>query len=223
VSARRGRRFGTVVAAAVTALVALAGCGIPVDHTPRAMSPGGAGRAAEQTPTSGGDTTAYVYFVKNDRLVDVTRDVPNRSVEEVLSALFSGPTTAEASNGLISQIPVGTVVQKVTTSDNVIRVDLSRQMVDVIGTANLQAIGQIVLTLTDIDPGSTVEVRVDGQTLKVSSPTRGDVAQVSECDFVGQLPTDDQISSANLGIDATRNLARRRSSMVGYCPEVGPS
>jgi hypothetical protein len=49
------------------------------------------------------------------------------------------------------------------------------------------------------------------------------VAQVSECDFVGQLPTDDQISSANLGIDATRNLARRRSSMVGYCPEVGPS
>jgi hypothetical protein len=219
----RALRTGSILAVVIATVALVAGCGIPVDRSPRAMSPGGAGRAAEQTPTSGGDTTAYVYFVKNDRLVDVTRDVPNRSVSEVLSALFSGPTPAETSNGLISQIPVGAVVQKVTTSDSSIRLDLSRQMLDVIGTANLQAIGQIVLTLTDINPGSTVEVRVGGQTLKVSSPTRGDVAQVSECDFVGLLPTDDQISSANLGIDATRNLARRRSSMVGYCPEVGPS
>jgi hypothetical protein len=219
----RPRGATSLLFAVVAASSLVAGCGNPLDQSPRAMSPGGAGRAAEQTPTSGGDTTAYVYCVKNDRLVDVTRDVPNRSIDEVLTALFSGPTAAEASNGLISQLPAGAVVQKVTTSEGSIRVDLSRQMLDVIGTANLQAIGQIVLTLTDIDPGSTVEIRVGGQTLKVSSPTRGDVAQVSECDFVGQLPTDDQISSANLGIDATRNLARRRSSMVGYCPEVGPS
>ena len=49
----------------------VASCGIPLDDQPRAMSTGGAGRAAEQTPTSGGDTTAYVYFVQDDRLVDV--------------------------------------------------------------------------------------------------------------------------------------------------------
>ena len=208
-----------VVALAAAALVA--GCGIPLDRNPRAMSPGGAGRTAEQTPTSGGDTTAYVYFVKDARLVDVTRDVPNRSVSEVLQALFSGPTAAEAANGLISQIPAGAIVQRVVVDEGTVRVDISKEMLDVIGTANLQAIGQIVMTLTDIDPASTVEVRVGGQTLKVSSPTRGDVAQVSECDFLGLLPTDDQLGAANLGVDATRNLARRRSSLMGYCPEAG--
>ena len=212
-----------LVAVLAAVAVVAAGCGIPLDDSPRAMSPGGAGRAIEQTPTSGGDTTAYVYFVKNDRLVDVTREVPSRSTDEVLNALFSGPTAAEAANGLISQIPVGTVVEDVTRGDSSIRLDLSDQMLDVIGTANLQAIGQIVMTLTDIDPASTVEVRVNDQTLKVSSPTRGDVAQVSECDFLGQLPTDDQLAEADLGVDATRNLARRRTSLMGYCPEVGPS
>ena len=206
-----------VVAVALLA----AACGIPLDENPRAMSTGGAAQNAEQTPSSGGDTTAYVYFVKDDRLVNVTRDVPNRSVEEVLQALFSGPTSAEAANGLISQIPARAVVQRVVVDEGTVRVDLSKEMLDVIGTANLQAIGQIVMTLTDIDPASTVEVRVGGQTLKVSSPTRGDVAQVSECDFLGLLPTDDQLDSSGLGVDATRNLARRRTSLMGYCPEVG--
>jgi hypothetical protein len=211
--------------AAVACLVAglLAGCGIPLDDSPRAMSTGGAGRTAEQTPTSGGDTTAYIYLVKNDRLVDVTRDVPNRSVQEVLQALFSGPTSAESANGLISQIPTGAVVQKVSVEDGTIRVDLSKEMLDVIGSANLQAIAQIVMTLTDIDPASAVEVRVGGQTLKVSTPTRGDVSQVSECDFLSLLPSGDQLDQAGLGADATRNIARRRTSLMGYCPEAGPS
>jgi hypothetical protein len=210
-----------LLAVAVAVVFVAVGCGIPLDDSPRAMSTGGAARNAEQTPTSGGDTTAYVYFVKDGRLVDVTRDVPNRSVEEVVNALFSGPTSAEAANGLISQIPAGALVQRVVVDEGTVRIDLSKEMLDVIGAANLQAIGQIVMTLTDIDPASTVEVRVGGQTLMVSSPTRGDVAQVSECDFLGLLPTDDQLASSGLGDDATRNLVRRRSSLMGYCPEVG--
>jgi hypothetical protein len=211
------------LAAVALAACLLAGCGIPLDDSPRAMSTGGAGRTAEQAPTSGGDTTAYVYFVKDDRLVDVTRDVPNRSVQEVLQALFSGPTSAESANGMISQIPAGAVVQKVAVVDGTIRVEISKAMLDVIGSANLQAVGQIVMTLTDIDPGSAVEVRVGGQTLKVSTPTRGDVSQVSECDFLSLLPTGDQLDEAGLGLDATRNLARRRTSLMGYCPDAGPT
>jgi hypothetical protein len=214
------RRHLVLLLVAAVGLLAV-GCGIPLDDTPRAMSTGGAARNPEQVPTSGGDTTAYVYFVKNDRLVDVIRDVPSRNVEEVLQALFSGPTSAEAANGLISQIPAGALVQRVTVDEGTVRVDISDEMLDVIGSASLQAIGQIVMTLTDIDPASTVEVRVGGQTLKVSTPTRGDVAQVSECDFLGLLPTDDQLDVAGLGVDATRNLARRRTSLMGYCPEAG--
>lgn len=200
------------------------GCGIPIDDAPRAIAAGTGGQTTGTTVTSGGDTTTYLYFVKNDRLVDVTRDVPTRSTRSVLAALFSGPTTTEAANGIISQIPPGAVVRRVAEANGTTRIEVSKELLNVIGTAAFQALGQIVLTVTEIAPASNVEFVSGGQPIKVSSPARGDVAQVSECDFVTLLPTDDELRAANLSEDSLQHLATRRRVLKNRCPStVGPT
>jgi len=118
-----------------------------------------------------------------------------------------------------SQIPAATTVQKVTEAQDAIRIETSEELLDVIGTAALQAVGQIVLTVTEIKPSATVEFVAGGQPVKVSSPIRGDVSQVNECDFVGLLPTDDELNAANLSEDSVLHIAQRRLALQDRCPD----
>jgi len=212
----------TRVATAVALVACAAGaCGIPLDDGARPISVGSGGTTDQQATSSGGDTTSYLYFVKNDRLVDVTRDVPERDVKAVVDALFAGPTAAETANGLITQIPAGAALQQVTRSGDTTTIEVSKQLLDVIGVANQQAIGQIVLTVTEIEPASTVEFIAGGQPLKVSSPSRGDVSQVSDCDYLSLFPTDDELREANLSEDSRQHIAARRRNLTDRCPDVG--
>ena len=154
-------------------------CGIPLDdHAPGDVARRRRTHAPSRRRRRGGDTTAYVYFVKDDRLVDRRpATCPNRSVERGPRRAVQRPDRRpRPTNGLISQIPAGTVVQRVVVRrGHRARVDLSKEMSRTSSAGQPQAIGQIVMTATELDPASTVEVRVGGQTLKVSSPTRGDV------------------------------------------------
>jgi len=206
--------------ACLCALVAAAtACGIPIDDHPRALATGGDDHTTgTTTPDGGGDTTTYLYFVKNDRLVDVTREISSRTTRAAVGALFSGPTASEAANGLISQIPPGATVKRVAEANGTIRIEVSKELTNVIGSAALQALGQIVLTVTEIVPASTLEFESGGQPIKVSSPTRGDVSQVSDCDFVSLLPTDDELRAANLSEDSLQHLATRRRILKDRCP-----
>lgn len=202
-------------------VVVAASCGIPIDDSPRSIAAG----TGDKTPGTtiadgGGDTTTYLYFVKNDRLVDVTREVSSRNTRAALAALFNGPTATEAANGLISQIPSGASVRRVAEANGTTRIEVSKELTNVIGSAALQALGQIVLSVTEISPASTVEFESGGQTIKVSSPTRGDVSQVSDCDFVTLLPTDDELRAANLSEDSLQHLAMRRRILKDRCPSA---
>ncbi|MCC6225588.1 MAG: GerMN domain-containing protein [Microthrixaceae bacterium] len=204
---------------ALGALVVVGACGIPLDNGPRPITTGADAGSTETTIASGGDTSTYVYFLMNDRFVDVTRDVSSRRTSTVVAALLNGPTASETADGIISQIPAATTVQKVTEAQDTIRIETSEELLDVIGTAALQAVGQIVLTVTEIKPSATVEFVAGGQPVKVSSPIRGDVSQVSECDFVGLLPTDDELNAANLSEDSVLHIAQRRRALQDRCPD----
>ena len=56
---------------------------------------------------------------------------------------------------------------------------------------------------------------------KVSSPSRGDVSQVSDCDYLSLFPTDDELREANLSEDSRQHIAARRRNLTDRCPDVG--
>jgi hypothetical protein len=197
-------------------------CGIPVDSGPRSISVGSAGRPASGSPTPAGDTTAYLYFVKNDHMAPQSRTVSTQDPESVLAVLVAGPTSADTSSGLITQIPGGTRVRSLRVSGVNARVALSTQFQNVIGTAEVEAIAQIVFTLTELVPKARVEFSIDGQPLKVTSPTRGDVVHVGECDFMSLLPTVDEQKEAHLSTDAKNHLAAVSKALSTTC-RPGPA
>jgi spore germination protein GerM len=210
-----------LVPMSLVALVA-ASCGIPVDSSPRSISVDSAGRTPSGSPTQGGDTTAYLYFVKNDHMAPQSRKVSTQDTTAVLRVLVAGPTSADTSSGLITQIPGGTLVRSVRSVGTSTRVALSRQFQNVIGTAQVEAIAQIVFTVTELQPDARIEFLVGGQMLKVTSPTRGDVGHVGECDFVSLLPTDDQLKEAKLSVDSMKHLSTVRKALTLKCPP-GPA
>jgi len=198
-----------------------ASCGIPLDSSPRSISVDSAGRPSANSPTSGGNTIAWLYFVKNDHMAPNSRTVISQNPPSVLRVLISGPITADGTAGLISQIPSGTRVLSVRSTGIDVRVSLSNQFQNVIGSAQVEAIAQIVFTVTELEPGARIEFIVGGQVLKVTSPTRGDVERVGECDFVSLLPTADQLKEAALSADSAKHLAQVRTALA-KCP-AGPA
>lgn len=113
----------TLVVACVTAL--LAGCGIPTDSGPDGLAlPPELDPSTTLSPTTTSPppeattVTRTVYFLRNDRLVGVPRELPSDSAFtlDVFEALTAGPSPAEQEMGLSTAIPVGTVVDKAPTS-----------------------------------------------------------------------------------------------------------
>lgn len=211
-------RWPVLVVACAVLISGGISCGIPLDDAPRPVAAGRVVPSGTTAPATGGDTTAFLYFVRNDRIAVSLHDVADRSEQAVLEALFAGPDSADNSRGLISQIPPGTRVESVTVNDESVTVSISDELADVIGASRFLAYGQMVLTLTDLPGVSTVQFRVGGTPAEVATPTRGDVAQVSDCDFVSLFPTDDQLRESSLDDEAIRHVAARRRALEDRCP-----
>lgn len=196
----------------------LVGCGIPLDDTPRPVAAGRVVPSGTTNPAPGGATSAYLYFVRNDRVAASAHDVADRSERTVLEALFAGPDPSDLGGGLVSQIPPGTRVESVTAEEGSVTVSISDELADVIGASRFLAYGQMVLTLTELEGVSTVQFRVGGAPAEVATPTRGDVSQVSDCDFLSLFPTDDQLRDTALDDDVMRHVAARRRTLEDRCP-----
>ena len=205
----------------VLGAVALAsfGCGVPLDDSPRAMQ---STRSGEPSPTSvaQGDTAAYIYMLLDGSLVPAAREVSSRQPGPILDSVVQAPTADETTAGFISQVPMGTEVLGSVQSGDVLSVDLSTEFENVIGRTRQEAIGQMVFSATDLPGINEVTFSIDGTPLQVSSPTRGDVERVMDCDFLPLLPTDDKIVAAGIGIDAARRVISRRRGLEERCPQV---
>jgi hypothetical protein len=210
-------RRGTFVMAWVLA-VALAGCGIPLDDTPRAMKSSNAGAGPIVTVPPVGDTSAYVYLLLDGSLIPAPRDVEARTAGPVLDAVVQPPTPEETARGFITQVPMGTEVLGSVQNGDLLNVDLSSEFENVIGRARQEAIGQIVFTATELPGIAELTFSIDGTPLQVNSPTRGDVERVMDCDFLSLLPTDDKISAAGISTEAARRVIIRRQSLMERCP-----
>jgi spore germination protein GerM len=209
---RRLSRFATAVVAASV----LAGCGIPLDGSPRTIN-ASAQNPAQQGTTRLGSNTAYFYYLRNEHLTVVGRDVTSLEPATVLTQLVAATPAGVTDTGKVSQIPPGTAVRSVGLVGDLLHVDLSSDFDNVIGANRQQAIAQIVFTLTELPEVERLTFAVGGRAATVSSPARGDVSVVSDCDYATLLPTDDEIRQDQLDPDATKKITSRRKSIESRC------
>ncbi|WP_433169356.1 GerMN domain-containing protein [Kribbella sp. CA-247076] len=142
------------VAWVVAAVLVLVGCGVPLQDAPtpiepqaipsRLQSPG-----VPTTYPSTAETTVQVNFVRNDRLVSLTRQVPGADLlDGVIERLTAGPTSAEQADGITSALPPDLSLTVVTVQDARVGLELSGGDTDRSATENVLAVGQIVLSVT---------------------------------------------------------------------------
>lgn len=208
--------LAALVLAGVCAVVVTA-CSISGDDRPRELAVSTTTTQVAATPTSGG-ATAVLYFVRDGKLIPVTRSLPDRRVGTVLGTLFETPEPVERIKGLGSSIPAGTELLGLQTDGDTLSVNLSKDFENVVGTARQQAIAQMVLTATEFPQINSLRFLVNGRPVQVTSPTRGDTATVTDCDYASLLPTAEDVKDADLDAATTERLNQRRDALAKGCP-----
>ncbi len=158
---------------AVLAALALAGCaGTGAPGTPGATGPTTPPPAASPTSTP---IPVSVYFLRAGKVAPVARTVPPataRSLRPTLTALLAGPTSAEASAGLVTGIPAGTKLLGTSFSNGITTIDLSPEFVAGAGTASMKArLAEIVYTATQFSSITGVKFTIDGSALTTIAGT----------------------------------------------------
>lgn len=137
-------------------LVAIAGCGVPVDDSPRAVAPDEIPEELVAAPTTttatpGGGTDAQLFFIEAQEGSSVLRleetILPDLTARTVLDALVS-TVPEDLPEGVTSSIPEGTAILDTSLDDGVLTVDLSEEFEDVSGDLLIQALAQLVFTAT---------------------------------------------------------------------------
>ncbi len=213
-------RFAGCVAAAVVATMMLGSCGVGFDDDPRALQEEASTTTVASSPSVGRLTTV-LYFVREGALVPLEQELPDRSPETLLTALSQPPDT-EADSGLGTSLPAGTELLGTSRTGDLLTVDLSNEFDNVVGLSRQQAIGQMVLTVTQQGAVQRLEFQVDGETITVSSPLRGDTTVVDACDFADLLASSDELAGAALPPQSLQDLDDRRRALDDSCEGVGP-
>jgi Immunoglobulin-like domain of bacterial spore germination/Sporulation and spore germination len=136
---------------------------------------GGSTTATETTTTFDTDTTVTttttepettklrVYFLLNDDVQPVARNVPRTEAvaAEALDQLLAGPSTSEQELGLVSALPAGVQVERVTVEGGQAHVRVSEHL-------DSDAMAQLVYTVTQFPTVTRgVEVEMPDATLVV--------------------------------------------------------
>ncbi len=216
--ARRVPRAVLVALTAVVATLGLVACGVGFDDQPRAIQEEASTTTVAATPSVGRLTTV-LYFVREGALVPLEQELPDRSPATLLTALAQ-PPDIPASTGLGTSLPAGTELLGTTRDGDRLTVDLSSEFDNVVGLSRQQAIGQMVLTVTQQGAVERLEFQVDGETITVSSPLRGDTTVVGACDFAALLASPDDVAGAGLPAQSIKDLDERRGELDASCEGV---
>ncbi len=211
-----GPRLRRLVAAAALGCSLAAACGVDVDSAPRPVRTEPSTTTTSSLPERG-RAEVVLYYVREGTLLPVIDELQSRGLEPTLRALLQPPDGSVAMVGLGTSIPAGTELLGVERSDGTLRIDLSDAFDNVVGRSRQQAIGQLVLTATQVADVRDVVFEVDGEQITVSSPTRGDRTVVGACDFRSLLATVDDASAALLPYDSLKVLEQRRVQLDAQC------
>jgi spore germination protein GerM len=169
-------RHVTTLFASCLILACAAACGfptqdaaqsIPEEELPVGLRPGPTA-SIEPTETE----AATIWLVNGDALDAVRHDVAApASIESVTGELLIGPSETEQGRGLRSALPDPGVVSETSLSRGVATVDLRSSFAEISPEDQLLAVGQFVLTLTDLPGVGSVNFTVDGAPAAVPIPT----------------------------------------------------
>lgn len=216
------RRHRVVAATVVTALAALTACGIGVDEHPRALDVEVTSTTAPDSPTTG-PFSAVLYFSREGLLFPVRQELPSRTIESVISGVLQGPPEGQQLSGLGNSVPSGTELLSVARNNGEVVVNLSSSFDNVVNPLRIQAIGQMVMSVTDQFEVETMSFEIDGRTLTVSSPRRGDTTEVTACDYTTLLPGPDEAANAGLEGGLAEGLSIRRVRLAQQCLDSAPT
>ncbi|MEV0271482.1 GerMN domain-containing protein [Hamadaea sp. NPDC050747] len=171
----------------LTALLTLtvAGCGVTVEPHPRGVEPppgpfAGLASAQPSAPATAasGSVDQTLYFVRDGRLVAVTRHVDNpATVDEAVAALQAGPTETERASGLATALAGTDVVTGITVAGDQASIALTAPVEGGSRADETLAYAQLVCTLTARTDIRSVVFTSNGQPIGVP---RGDGALSTE-------------------------------------------
>ncbi len=143
-------------------------CGLGTDGTPRLIADEDQRPLVEVTTELVSSGTGRIYLERTDEtgrplLVAVARQISN-DPGNVIEALLSGPTDEEQSSGVGSAIPLGTTLLDARyTATDMIRVDVSADILDSTGDDLVSALAQIVFSLGEVSGVERIDITVDGR------------------------------------------------------------
>jgi hypothetical protein len=184
------RRFFASVAVAGVVVGSATGCGVPSDSRPQAVDatavPFGLldTRPAGASPEPSGPA-ALIYLMDGQVLRPVPRRVPgvNRPAALVRD-LLGGPSPSEAAAGLASAVPSRTRLLSLDVFGTTVTLDLSKEFGDVSGRDQVNAVAQLVYTVTQSPRIDSVKLAVDGKPIEVPDGTGSlTLDPVSRADF----------------------------------------
>ena len=188
---RRRRRLAVAALVPVLSAVALAaGCGVPIDDAPRAISRTTVDPSVDDsrvTPTTSdrpGAVQVTAYFIGDQRLVGA--DFPVDDDPTLHDALAF--TLGEPPPELTTALPSGTQILSAEVVDAVAAIDLTSEINDISGQSQKQAYAQLAFTAFTFADVVQVQFMVDGE--MVDAPTdNGNKAIVTPSDFSELRPS----------------------------------
>ncbi|GAA2597207.1 hypothetical protein GCM10010435_90610 [Winogradskya consettensis] len=146
----------------------LAGCGVPLDSSPRSIeTPGRIDASGNPVPDEAGSAVLRLYLVRDGRLVRVPRRVTTvLGPRQQLAILLAGPTAEESADGLTSALTTMTVTD-VDLLDRRATITIGDRPDQLVRSDEVLAFGQIVCTLTSQTEVGTVSFISGGEPLRV--------------------------------------------------------
>lgn len=186
------RRLGLVLVAALV----LSGCSlISPDAQPNVIPKDKVGLQL-LSPTIPETNGARVRFITQPvYLVDTTGHLAPESrivpappeLAEVTQQLLYGPTPIEQSLGYTSAIPTNEIMLSAVVHNGVATINLSESLSSLSTRDQLLAIGQLVLTSSDVSTVREVIVRVDGAVQSVLAPNHHRYRVLTKSLYLGLL------------------------------------
>ncbi len=181
-------------------VLGLAGCGVPVDNQPAALSRHGipfdllAPTRSTTTVTTGPSPLAVpvqIFLIgPTGHLVAVARNVTVSppDLATVLKVLVAGPSDVEAAAGLQSAVATQTTVLAANIAGGTATVNLGGTFGQIVGPPEIQAVAQVVFTASALPGVSGVIFELMGQPVQVPVASGALVPVATTAQFAALAP-----------------------------------
>ncbi|MBN1320696.1 MAG: GerMN domain-containing protein [Thermoleophilia bacterium] len=186
-------------------------------EAPEATTTTSSPETTETTQPSADTITLKVYFSKDEKICAASREVlkTQQVGATAMRALLEGPTAAEKTGGMVSNVPKGTTFLGLDIDDGIATVDLSKEYSSGGGSLSMfMRLAEVVFTLTQFPTVQGVNFKLDGEPIDVLGGegiiidhpmTRADFEDMSPAILV-ESPTLGNTVSSPLRVTGTANV-----------------